>query len=228
MIKKYLTLILLILVMVLFDVIPANASSAFNASKYAWVDESGNIIFQTIDKVRSGTKAYKTLGITVTRCILGTKVISPAYETVAIAFNTSSASLISSDNGITRTLFKFPESELLSRIAACYGDTDWLADLQCESEQPVYLVLNSIMVCVEYDSAGVAHQQGFYYDDGSRLGRWAGNVYASDAECRCSKCGGNVPQFKDGFYYLSSGTQSPLICWSDDCYAHQMGGAQNE
>lgn len=217
--KKGIISMVLALVLLLSSTIPAQAATA---SSYAWVDENGDIIFQVKDKTRTSALAYKTVGITVTRCIKGTKTVSPAYETVAIAFSTSSAEAVE-DGSTTSTLFRFPESELMTRIATYYGDP-WLSDLQELDEQPVYLVINSIMICVEHDENGKEHQQGFYYDDGSRLGHWTLNVYANIPDCRCSDCGGTVQPLKNGFTYYKDATQGELICYGEDCVAHQGGG----
>lgn len=219
--KKSIISIGLALVLFLCNSIPVQAA---HASSYAWVDENGDIIFQVYDKKRTGAKAYQTVGISITRCIKGTKIVSPAYETVAIALNTSLAEVVEDGNSLS-TLFRFPESELLSRIATFYGDTDWLADLQCDDEQPVWLLLNSIMVCVEYDQDGVAHYQGYYWDDGSRLGYWMDNVYADVTECQCMRCGGSVPSLIDGFVYVKDYTQSELICYGTECLSHNKGGS---
>lgn len=217
--KKSIISMVLTLALLLSSSIPVQAATA---SSYAWLDKNGDIIFQVKDRTRTSALAYKTVGITITRCIKGTKMVSPAYETVAIAFSTSSAEAIE-DGGTTSTLFRFRESELMTRIAAFYGDP-WLSDLRCLDEQPVYLLINSIMVCVEYDKDSVPHQQGVYYDDGSRLGHWTMNVYANIPDCRCSDCSGTVQPLKNGFTYYKNASQSDLICYGEDCVAHQGGG----
>lgn len=129
----------LLLSSVLGIVIPANAASF--ASKWAWRDESGNIYIRVEDKKKTSDIYYQTLGFTITRCVLESKV--PVEEQyITVRFNEFQE--VELGNGQIGTAFVISEAELMQKIAAASGD--WLADIQ--SGKTCYLRFDSIMMTV--------------------------------------------------------------------------------
>ena len=114
---------------------------AMSAVRYAWRDELGNIILQTSDHRKTSSVHYKTVGWTITRCVLGTREpIEEQYLTVR--FNDA---LEDVGDEWTQSTYMLSEAELLSRIAAVSGE--WLADIQ--SKKTCYLKFDAVMVCVD-------------------------------------------------------------------------------
>lgn len=108
---------------------------AMSAVRYAWRDEMGNIILQT------SSVHYKTVGWTITRCVLGTREpIEEQYLTVR--FNDA---LEDVGDEWTQSTYMLSEAELLSRIASVSGE--WLADIQ--SKKTCYLKFDAVMICVD-------------------------------------------------------------------------------
>ncbi len=114
---------------------------AMSAVRYAWRDELGNIILQTSDHRKTSSVHYKTVGWTITRCVLGTREpIEEQYLTVR--FNDA---LEDVGEEWTQSTYMLSEAELLSRIAAVSGE--WLADIQ--SKKSCYLKFDAVMICVD-------------------------------------------------------------------------------
>ena len=115
---------LLLTLCVLLGAFPVIRTEAAKAVRYAWRDEMGNIILQTSDHRKTSAVHYKTVGWTITRCVLGTRdPIEDQYLTVR--FNDA---LEDVGDEWTQSTYMIPEAELLSRIAAVSGE--WLADIQ--------------------------------------------------------------------------------------------------
>lgn len=105
-------------------------SEAGHLAKYASISPEGDIILTTYDHRKTTSVHYRTIGWTVTRCILGTKTpVDDEYFTIRI----NDAVDGGEDEWMTTT-FTIPEAEVMSRIAAVDGS--WLADIQGDSEQP--------------------------------------------------------------------------------------------
>lgn len=202
--------------LVIFSVLFGNhiqVKAGHNAG-YAFIDADGNVGFVTYDH-HSNTYTYKTIGITVGRCTLGTKKRSLGQEFITFAFNESVVEISTTpdSNGMFSTTFLMPESALLQRIAQFYGE-DWLAELQGIYEQPAYVVIDSIMCCSYYDKVtDTKTQYGYFVNDGSREGKFFGNTYWNIPNTmRCADCGGTLPCFKDGWADFSNGISSLPIC----------------
>lgn len=184
-----------------------NVQAANYYSKYAWRDDAGNICFTTYDKKATATYRYKTVGITVARCILGSKERSPAHEYITIPFNADYGELYYEDmgSGMIRTTFVVPEGKFLERIAAYYPA--WLAELQ--SGDVCYLVLDSVMVCT-LNKDGTEVQYGVLVDDGTRTARFFRNTYWNTPDNYCTDCGGTLPNFKEGWMDDSVISDTPI------------------
>lgn len=191
--------------------IPAEAS---RAAKYASRSPEGDIIITTYDH-HSNEKTYRTIGFTVGRCTLGTRHRSPGHEFVTFALNESVVEVQTNpdSHGMIVTNFTFPESVFMERIATFYGD-DWLAELQGVYEQPVYIVIDSIMCCCGLDKeTGEKVPYGYLVNDGSRTGAFVGNTYWNIPDTMsCRECGGQFPCLQDGWLDDSQGTSSTPIC----------------
>lgn len=132
---------LLLAVCVLLGALPVIRTEAAKAVRYAWRDEMGNIILQTSDHRKTSAVHYKTVGWTITRCVLGTRdPVEDQYLTVR--FNDA---LEDVGDEWTQSTYMIPEAELLSRIAAVSGE--WLADIQ--SKKTCYLRFDAVMICVD-------------------------------------------------------------------------------
>lgn len=132
---------LLLTLCVLLGALPVVRTEAAKAVRYAWRDEMGNIILQTSDHRKTSAVHYKTVGWTITRCVLGTRdPIEDQYLTVR--FNDA---LEDVGDEWTQSTYMIPEAELLSRIAAVSGE--WLADIQ--SKKTCYLKFDAVMICVD-------------------------------------------------------------------------------
>lgn len=132
---------LLLTLCVLLGAFPVIRTEAAKAVRYAWRDEMGNIILQTSDHRKTSAVHYKTVGWTITRCVLGTRdPIEDQYLTVR--FNDA---LEDVGDEWTQSTYMIPEAELLSRIAAVSGE--WLADIQ--SRKTCYLKFDAVMICVD-------------------------------------------------------------------------------
>ena len=196
----------------IYNTIPVEAG---RAAKYASRSPEGDIIITTYDH-HSSEKTYKTIGFTVGRCTLGTKHRSPGHEFVTFAFNEAVVEVQTDPDsqGMIITNFIFPESTLMERIATFYGD-DWLAELQgVHGEQPVYIVIDSIMCCCALDkTTGKKIQYGYLINDGSRTGAFMGNTYWNIPDSMsCSECSGSFPCLQDGWLDDSQGVSSTPIC----------------
>ncbi len=202
--RKGLIALFVFLIALICTDIPVHAVT--HAARYAWRDDTGNIIFQVEDKLKTSTLHYKTLGVTIARCDLGTMHRSDDHEYITFPFNSRdvSSSVEQLDNGMIRTQFTIKESVLLSRVATYYPD--WLTEIQ--SGDVCYLVLDSVMVCCDSN-----HAYGFLYDDGSRTGLIIENTYWNIPDMKCTECGGIVPPLKDG-WYGAPGDGTPI------CYGH--------
>lgn len=132
---------LLLTLCVLLGALPVIRTEAAKAVRYAWRDEMGNIILQTSDHRKTSAVHYKTVGWTITRCVLGTRdPIEDQYLTVR--FNDA---LEDVGDEWTQSTYMISEAELLSRIAAVSGE--WLADIQ--SKKTCYLKFDAVMICVD-------------------------------------------------------------------------------
>lgn len=132
---------LLLTLCVLLGTLPVIRTEAAKAVRYAWRDEMGNIILQTSDHRKTSAVHYKTVGWTITRCVLGTRdPVEDQYLTVR--FNDA---LEDVGDEWTQSTYMIPEAELLSRIAAVSGE--WLADIQ--SKKTCYLKFDAVMICVD-------------------------------------------------------------------------------
>lgn len=126
---------------VLLGALPVIRTEAAKAVRYAWRDEMGNIILQTSDHRKTSAVHYKTVGWTITRCVLGTRdPVEDQYLTVR--FNDA---LEDVGDEWTQSTYMISEAELLSRIAAVSGE--WLADIQ--SKKTCYLKFDAVMICVD-------------------------------------------------------------------------------
>lgn len=132
---------LLLTLCVLLGALPVIRTEAAKAVRYAWRDEMGNIILQTSDHRKTSAVHYKTVGWTITRCVLGTRdPVEDQYLTVR--FNDA---LEDVGDEWTQSTYMISEAELLSRIAAVSGE--WLADIQ--SKKTCYLKFDAVMICVD-------------------------------------------------------------------------------
>ena len=139
-----------------------NVRAESYASRYAWRDDSGNIILRTEDHKRTSNICYQTLGWTITRCALGTQdAMEDQYITVR--FN-GSLQDVPIGNGYTTSAFVVSESEFLSKIASVSGD--WLADIQ--SEKPCYLRFDAIMCTWDYSLPVYAQFSGAMLSDNNQ------------------------------------------------------------
>ena len=144
---------LLLTLCVLLGALPVIRTEAAKAVRYAWRDEMGNIILQTSDHRKTSAVHYKTVGWTITRCVLGTRdPVEDQYLTVR--FNDA---LEDVGDEWTQSTYMIPEAELLSRIAAVSGE--WLSDIQ--SRKTCYLKFDAVMICVDDNKP-------------ERLGRYSG------------------------------------------------------
>lgn len=170
------------------------------AVRYAWRDDTGNIVISVTDKERSSVYAYETIGFTVSRCILGTRKVSPAYEYVTYSFTSPDIdpSVTDLGDGMIKTDFALRESTFLQDIVTYYPD--WYADIN--SKKTCYVVIDSIMRCVQYDKDGNKKISGIIIDDDSRTGKAKGNTYWNVIDAACRNCGGELPPLMDG--YMSS------------------------
>ncbi len=142
--KSKILFMLLLLFVCSIMINPIKAKAESYASRYAWRDDSGNIIIRTEDHQRTSAICYQTLGFTITRCELGTQnTIEDQYITVR--FN-GSLQDVPIGNGYTTSAFVMTESEYLSKIASVSGD--WLADIQ--SEKPCWIMFDAIMCTWDY------------------------------------------------------------------------------
>lgn len=188
-------------------------AQAAKAVRYAWRDDMGNIIVSVTDKKRSSSYAYETIGFTISRCILGTRDISPAHEYVTYAFDSSkiSPSVKENGNGTIKTDFVLREGTFLEDVVTYYPD--WYADLS--SKKTCYIVIDSIMRCIEYDTEGNKLCHGYFYDDGSRTGLVRKNTYWNTIDMSCKHCGGTMPNLMDGFVSSDWAVANEPICAMD-------------
>lgn len=202
--KKAIIVLLLAFSMFFCSVIPSHATNTSFSSKYAWRDDVGNVIFQVVDKKKTSVLHYKTVGISLSRCVLGSDKISKNHEYIVFPFNSNKVKVTSEDlaGGLIKTLFKIPESELLTRIATYYPD--WLYDVQCG--EVCYIEINSVMIC-----ADSKEKYGFLYDDNSRTGLCVWNTYWNVIDMHCSECDGTMPPLKAGFNDEVAGNER--ICY---------------
>lgn len=203
------TLCMVVCVICLWTKVEVQAAD-ITAARYAWRDEMGNIMVSVTDKKRSSSYAYETIGFTVSRCILGTKKISPAYEYVTYSFTSPDIkpSVTELENGLINTIFMLRESTFLQDIVTYYPD--WYADLN--SKKTCYVVIDSIMRCIQYDANGNKKISGILIDDGSRTGKVRGNTYWNVIDAACRDCGGELPPLMDGFMSSEWGISSTPIC----------------
>ena len=176
---------------------PSIKAEALHESRYAWRDNAGNILFQTRDHKRIlSSMGYRTIGLTVHRTVLGTKEYSSEHEFITIPFTSDYVQTeVVQEDGFTITNFITPESEFLAKVATYYPE--WLSELQ--SGETCYVMINCVMICVQYDSQGNRQEFGKLIDDGSRTSQFIGNTYWNRIDMECSKCGGIVPPLMDGF-----------------------------
>lgn len=139
--KRIVSLLLMVCVAAGLFLSDGRKAEAMSAVRYAWRDEIGNIIVQTSDHRKTSSVHYKTVGFTITRCVLGTR--EPVEEQyITVRFNDA---LEDVGKEWTRSTYILSEAELLSRIAAASGE--WLADIQ--SKKTCYLKFDAVMVCVD-------------------------------------------------------------------------------
>lgn len=130
-------------------------SEAGNAARYATISPDGDIILTTYDHRKTSSVHYKTVGWTVTRCILGTKTpIEDQYFTVR--FNDAVEDV---GDVWTTSEYMIPEAQVMERIAEVDGS--WLADIQGDSEQTCYLVFDAIMICIDDSKDEMEKYSGF-------------------------------------------------------------------
>lgn len=191
--------------------IPSIKAEALHESRYAWRDNAGNILFQTRDHKRIlSSMGYRTIGLTVHRTVLGTKEYSPGHEFITIPFTSEFVQTeVIQEDGFVITNFVTPESEFLTKVAAYYPE--WLSELQ--SGETCYVMIDCVMICVEYDSQGNSLEYGQLIDDGSRTSMIIGNTYWNRIDMMCSKCGGHVPPLMSGFC-RDFGDSTPI------CFGH--------
>lgn len=140
-IKKWICLTLLMVVTLAS--VAGIRSEAGHAAKYATVSPFGDIILTTYDHRKTSSVHYKTVGWTVTRCILGTKTpIDDQYFT--LSFNDA---LEDVGDVWTTSEYMISEAQVMSRISEVDGS--WLADIQGDSEQPCYLKFDAVMICID-------------------------------------------------------------------------------
>lgn len=140
--KEKLIGIILIAVCILATVVGI-PSEAGHLAKYASISPEGDIILTTYDHRKTTSVHYRTIGWTVTRCVLGTKTpIDDEYFTIRI-----NDAVDGGEDVWMTTTFTIPEAEVMSRIAAVDGS--WLSDIQGDGEQPCYLKFDAIMICMD-------------------------------------------------------------------------------
>ncbi len=100
----------------------------------------------THDKIRTSLIAYQTIGLTVTRCELGTK--NPIKEDwIAFPYEVDSITNVVQGDGTSRSYFGFNIDEIKAMIGSYSGD--WLADL--ESGELCYLKVDCVMITINYN-----------------------------------------------------------------------------
>ena len=148
---------LILSVLLLVFAFGMTADAGTNA-RYATV-ENGNIILTTYDHRKQSSVHYKTVGWTVTRCVLGTK--TPIEEEYfSVRFNNA---LEDQGDEWTTSDYMITESEVMSKIASVDGS--WLSDVQGDSEQPCYLKFDAIMICIDDSKSELAKYSGEMVSD---------------------------------------------------------------
>lgn len=211
--NKLLIALTLIMSVVLIAAICPTASFEADAKSFAsniaWRDDMGNIYIQVYDRHRTSSYAYETIGFTISRCVLGRKEVSPAFEYVTYSFTSPVVeSVVEEKDGYITTNFSIKESTFLTDIATYYPD--WYADIV--SGETCWIVVDSIMRCVQYDSAGNKKVDGWFYDDGTRTGSFRENTYWNVIDTTCQDCGGELPPLQDGYMSSEWGISSTPIC----------------
>lgn len=109
-------------------------------------DITGQDNLDTHDKILTSKIAYETIGLTVTRCALGTK--TPIKEDwIAFDYKIDSMQNVVQGDGTSRSYFGFNLDEIKAMIGAYSGD--WLADL--ESGELCYIKVDCVMVTKNYN-----------------------------------------------------------------------------
>lgn len=183
------------LAVLLFFSVSMNAIAANTSTVAPWRDDTGNIHIVAQDKKRTGKYSYKTIAVTVTRCIPGTQDMSPDGEYIVLPFDSLTGQYEETDlgNGFISSTFKINEKVFKDKIGEYYSY--WLAELEGITKQQIYIKIDSIMCCCNGE-----RQYGYIMDDGTRTGAFIGNTFwniPNDMYCR--ECGGNHPPFKDGW-----------------------------
>ena len=189
-------IVCLLFITLLFSVISIDVQAANTSTVTPWRDEEGNIYIVAQDKERTSKYSYKTIAVTITRCIPGTQEMSPDGEYIVLPFDSSTGQYTEADigNGFVSSTFKINEKALKEKIGEYYSY--WIAELEGHTKQLIYIKIDSIMCCCNDE-----RQYGYIMDDGTRTGLIIGNTFwniPNDMECR--ECGNSIHlPFVDGW-----------------------------
>lgn len=178
----------LLLVILMFSVLGINVQAANTSTIQPWRDEEGNIYYVTTDKKRTSQYSYKTIGVTASRCIPGTQDMSPDGEYIVLPFDSSTGQYEEVDigNGFITSTFKINANAFKDKIGEYYSY--WLAELEGVTNQIIYVKMDSIMCCCEWNEP-----LGYILNDGTRTCLTYGNTFwniPNDMECR--ECGNSI------------------------------------
>lgn len=112
----------------------------------------GNVL-DTHDKMLTSKIAYQTVGLTITRCELGTK--NPIKQDwIALEYGSNSMQDVVQGDGTSRSYFGFSMDEIMNMIGSY--STDWLMDIK--SGELCYVKVDCVMITKNYNSNDVFKQ----------------------------------------------------------------------
>lgn len=119
-------------------------------SKVAWnTNDVSEIIgkeLDTHDKILTSKIGYQTIGLTITRCELGTK--NPIKQDwIALEYNPDSIQDVIQGDGTSRSYFGFSMENIMNIIGSY--SADWLSDIK--SGELCYVKVDSVMITVNYN-----------------------------------------------------------------------------
>lgn len=168
---------------------PAHASS-FSRNRVVYADPEGNIIFQSHDKKKSSSKSYKTIGVSIARCVPGNKQrhSSGDYIIVPFSFSQIGGTVVDDGNGYITSTYIVTKDFIFSEIQS--NNPEWYAELQ-DTNRPNYLCIDCVMACYEANA-----RHGYF---NPLLQKASNNTYWNTIDSRNKTNGGQYPALQQGW-----------------------------
>lgn len=117
------------------------------------INPTGPIDVDTHDKMLTSKIAYQTIGLTITRCALGTKEPIKS-EWIALPYTKDTIQDVAQGDGTSKSFFGMNVEEFKALIGSYNGD--WLADI--ESGELCWLKVDCVMITWNYNFKNVLQQ----------------------------------------------------------------------